>query len=130
MTGANLSIVNSADDRRPNIFIGKTAIAADRLTAAALQRTAKKNPVYRADAISIRRKGNRVYVAGSNDDSHYFAVFWLLQRWGCRWYMPTDFGEVIPKKTRLSIGAVEFAYSPLLRFVAIGSRGAANLRGR
>jgi hypothetical protein len=112
MTGAHIPIVNSVDNTRPNILVGKVALANDPLTRAALLRTAKKNPVYRSDAISIRREGNRIYVAGSNDESQYFAVSWLLQKWGCRWYMPTDFGEVIPKTTHLSIGHVDFAYSP------------------
>jgi hypothetical protein len=92
--------------------VGKAAVAIDRRTAAALKRTAKSNPVVQADAVSVRREGERLYVAGSNDQSHYFAASWLLQQWGCRWYMPTAFGEVIPDQPRLSVGALEFAYAP------------------
>src|SRR6185503_21345739 len=101
MTGAHLPIVNWAPDRRPKILIGKAAIMADPQTRSALQRVAKNDPVVQADAISVRRQGNRVYIAGSNDESHYFATSWLLQQWGCRWYMPTEFGEVIPRRERL-----------------------------
>lgn len=112
MTGRRLPIVAAIDDARPSIFVGKAALAADRKTVAALQRVAKKMPIVQADAISVRRDGNRLYVAGSNDDSHYFAVSWLLQRWGCRWYMPTSLGEVVPKRERLTISDLDFAYAP------------------
>lgn len=112
MAGPQLPVVNDLGENRPSIVVGKAAIAADRQTAAALLRAAKKSPIVQADAISVRREGDHLYVAGSNDESHYFAVAWLLQQWGCRWYMPTEFGEVIPEHARLSVGAVEFAYSP------------------
>ena len=52
----------------------------------------------------LLRDGNRVYVAGNNDDSHYFAVAELLWRWGCRWYIPTEFGECIPEESELTVG--------------------------
>ncbi|MEO6908445.1 MAG: DUF4838 domain-containing protein, partial [Abditibacteriaceae bacterium] len=78
----------------------------------ALDKVKKKNPLIRADAIVVRRDGNRVLLAGSNDDSQYFAVTWLLQHWGCRWYLPTDFGECIPVKTTLTVGDIDYAYAP------------------
>ena len=59
----------------------------------------------------LRREGNRVYLAGNNDLSHYFAVAELLRRWGCRWYMPTEFGECIPERRDLKIGDLDYAYS-------------------
>jgi hypothetical protein len=46
----------------------------DRLSAAA-----KKNPVLRADAIVLKREGNRVFLCGSNEDSHYYAAAELLR---------------------------------------------------
>src|SRR5262249_53901372 len=75
-----------------------------------LAKAAKKEPVLRADAIVLRRKENRVYLAGLNDDCHYYAVAELLRRWGCRWYMPTDFGACIPDQPTLKVGQLEYAY--------------------
>jgi hypothetical protein len=57
--------------------------------AAALARVAKQEPVLRADAVALRRQGDRVLVVGSNDDSHYYAAAELPRRWGYRWYLPT-----------------------------------------
>ncbi len=60
----------------------------------------------------LRREGNRVYLAGTNTRSHYYAVSRLLQSWGCRWYMPTEFGECVPEWPELTIGDLDEAYAP------------------
>jgi hypothetical protein len=114
MSGAAPDIVAELPQRSTAtaIVIGRAAIAADPRVAAALQATAKQHPLVQADAIVAIRADHRLYLAGSNDESHYFAVSWLLQQWGCRWYMPTAFGEVIPSRPNLSIGTLAFAYAP------------------
>ncbi|WP_225421250.1 DUF4838 domain-containing protein [Sphingomonas parva] len=112
MSGAAPQIVTSAPADAPAIVIGSAAAAADAVTRQALLDRTKKDALVQSDAISVRREGNRLYVAGSNDESHYFAVSWLLQQWGCRWYMPTAFGEFVPEHRRLSVGRLDFAYAP------------------
>jgi len=114
MSGAEPRLVDTPPDRGAAILIGKAAIAADPMTGRALARVVKKNPVVQADGISAHRVGNRLYLAGSNDESHYFAASWLLQKWGCRWYLPTAFGEVVPRRTTLAVGTLAFAYAPPL----------------
>ncbi len=94
----------------PSIIIGTAALSADPSLQRALDGAAKKKPLTEADAIALRRTGNRVYLAGSNDRAHYFAVSKLLQEWGCRWYMPTEFGEVIPEHRTLSVGTLEHVH--------------------
>ena len=96
----------------PVFIIGEQALAVDPTLRAALAKVAKPKPVVRADAVVMRRKGNHVLLAGTNDESHYFAVTGLLQDWGCRWYLPTDFGECIPEKKTLTLGQLDHAYAP------------------
>jgi hypothetical protein len=117
MTGGEPKLAATADTAAaalggtsPVIVVGQAAIAADPSLKATLDRAAKPSPLLRADAIVLRRQGNRVYVAGNNDDAHYYAATELLNRWGCRWYMPTEFGECIPKHESLKIGRLDFAY--------------------
>ncbi|HRJ71817.1 MAG TPA: DUF4838 domain-containing protein, partial [Terrimicrobiaceae bacterium] len=62
--------------------------------------------------VVLRRDGNVVAVAGSNDRSHYYAVVTLLNQWGCWWYMPTEFGEAVPQQERLALGSLDTAYAP------------------
>jgi hypothetical protein len=96
----------------PLLVVGQAALAAEPGLGKALAGVAKKAPFLRADAIVLRRQGNRVYLAGTNDDSHYYAAAELLHRWGCRWYVPTVFGECVPESPTLTIGKIDYAYAP------------------
>lgn len=118
MTGATPVVISNEEDLKtaiaeeikPVIIIGSLALKENPGLGKRLAEVAKKNPVLRADAIALKREGNRVYLAGSNDISHYFAVAELLKRWGCRWFMQTEFGECIPEQKRLVIGDLDYAY--------------------
>jgi len=119
MSGAKLSLANTdsaiADALKaaaPTLVVGSEAIKAEPSLAAELAKVAKKDPVIRADAIVLRRQGNRVYLAGLNDDCHYYAVAELLRRWGCRWYLPTAIGECMPDSPTLKIGELQYSYAP------------------
>lgn len=114
MSGATpvIAAPGSIPGSRVAIVIGSAALGERPELAAVLSRTAKKHPVVQADAIAALRVGNRLYLAGSNDESQYFAVSWLLQQWGCRWYLPTDLGEVVPDHPTLTVGQLDFAYAP------------------
>lgn len=94
----------------PVILIGEEALKAKPDWAKRIQAAAKPDPILVSDAIGLLREGNRVYVAGNNDASHYFAVAELLWRWGCRWYLPTEFGECIPEEDSLRVGALDYTY--------------------
>ncbi|HUR38832.1 MAG TPA: hypothetical protein VM222_05040, partial [Planctomycetota bacterium] len=111
MTGAKVPAAE-APGAGPAIYVGAAALEASPALKDALGKVAKKNPVLRADAIALRREGGRLYAAGTNDESHYYAVAELLRRWGCRWYLPTEFGECIPEKARLAVGELDYAYAP------------------
>ena len=96
----------------PTFFVGSAALTAEPQLQALLDKVAEPKPLVRADAIVIRRDNSRIYLAGTNDESHYFAVARLLQDWGCRWYMPTEFGECIPHHDTLTLGDIDLAYAP------------------
>jgi hypothetical protein len=117
LSGAKPALAETADavaaalkTQKPLLIIGQEALNAEPGLKEELAKAAKKDPVLRADAIVLRRKANRVYLAGTNDDSHYYAVAELLRRWGCRWYMQTEFGECIPSQPRLAVGDLSYAY--------------------
>ena len=112
MTGAIAPVVNETSPDTAAIVVGRAAIAADPTLPESLNAKVKKNPLLRGDAIVARRSGNRLFLAGTNDESHYYAASWLLQQWGCRWYLPTEFGECIPQHLELKVGALDYAYAP------------------
>jgi hypothetical protein len=112
MTGLRPRILPEAGAHATAIFLGGAAVSADAGLADELRRVAKRKPVVQADAIVVRRAGNRLFVVGSNDESHYFAAAWLLQHWGCRWYMPGAFGEHIPRRPCLSVHQLDHVHAP------------------
>jgi len=120
MTGARARLAKSAEaiadatkqKKAPILFVGQQALRAEPSLKGALAKVAKKDPVLRADAIVLKAKGNRVYLAGTNDDSHYYAVVHLLRLWGCRWYLPTEIGECIPQHRTLTIEKLDHDYAP------------------
>ncbi|MCE9591551.1 MAG: DUF4838 domain-containing protein [Planctomycetes bacterium] len=59
--------------------------------------------------------GDKLILAGNDEGPYngtYFAVAELLNRLGVRWYMPSEFGEVVPKLTTIKIKDVEFRDRP------------------
>ena len=112
MTGLRPEIVQQLPVGVPAIVVGTAAIAANPSFKKILAFAEKPHPVAQSDAILVRRSGQRLFVVGSNDESHYFAVSWLLQHWGCRWYMPGTFGEHVPRRRSLSVGPVDHLYAP------------------
>ena len=119
MSGAKVPIASTPEAiaaalkaAAPVFIVGQEALKADASLKNALAAVAKKKPVVRADAVVVRHAGNRVFIAGTNDESHYFAAAWLLQQWGCRWYLPGDFGECIPAQPELKVGTLDYAYAP------------------
>ena len=97
--------------KTPVLVVGQEALSARPKLRSRLSAVIEKDPHLRTDGIILRREGNRVYLAGNHDLGHYFAVAELLRRWGCRWYMPTEFGECIPEQRELKVGELDYAYS-------------------
>ncbi|MBI2191170.1 MAG: DUF4838 domain-containing protein [Planctomycetes bacterium] len=119
MSGAELPLVNTAEGIQaalaagePLIIVGGLALAQRPELARELERLAKPKPVLRADAVVARREGRRIYLAGLNDDCHYYAAIELLEGWGCRWLLPTAFGECVPERKTLVVDDLNVAYAP------------------
>ena len=118
MTGATLEIISEPDEiqkvlktNHAAIIVGQLALSLDPSIQDALQGVQKPNPILRCDAIVLRRKANRVYLAGNHPEAHAYAAYILLERWGCRWYLPTNIGECIPDSPDLNVGTLNLAYA-------------------
>lgn len=117
MTGATPKVADTADAvaaarkaDTPLLVVGRAALDANPALKDALAKVAKPNPLLRADAVVVKRDKNRVYLAGTNDDAHYYAVATLLRMWGCRWFVPGEFGECVPRHAKLSVGELDHAH--------------------
>ena len=107
------AIDDALESNTPLLIIGREAINANPNVFKTIEKVLKKNPQLQTDGVVLIRKGNHIYLVGNNDRSHYYAVVELLRRWGCRWYMPTGFGECIPDQEELSIGNLSHVYSSM-----------------
>ena len=105
------------------LIVGQAALKANPALQKTVHRVAKTNPELRADAIVLKRKGNRIYITGNHDEAHYYAVSRLLQLWGCRWYIPGTIGECVRNMPNCASGNLTKHTPPLSKYADIGSRG-------
>lgn len=118
MCGQRPGIVNTTDTiaralagDAPVIVLGQEALKAKPELVQEIAAKLKKKPYLRADGIAVKRDGNRIYVAGNNDFSHYYAAVELLRELGCRWYIPSPIGECIPEQTTIAVGDLDIVFS-------------------
>lgn len=77
------------------VFLGRAAEAG--LDAASL--AAGKNP----STFTVRVRPERVDIRGLSDEGTLFGVYELLEQVGFRWYMPGEFGRVVPEGRTVTV---------------------------
>jgi hypothetical protein len=102
MSGAKLPIVG--DDKAPSgtlILVGRSALTRDLDTKVPSGLTPQRNE----EGFVIIAKGDRLLLAGNDADPYHgteYAVANFLYRQGVRWYMPGEFGDVVPRRPSYS----------------------------
>ncbi len=96
----------------PLLIVGEAARRVHPQLFERLQNVLKKQPFFRSDGILLKREGERVYLLGANDESHYFAVAEFLRAWGVRWFLPGEIGECVPEESELAVGDLDLVYAP------------------
>ncbi len=112
MSGARLPIVS--DEQTPKgalILIGRS-----RLTdAMKVDIPAGLTPARREEGFVIVCKGERLVLAGNDAGPYHgteYATYDFLERLGVRWFMPGEFGEVVPKQTTLAFADITVRQRP------------------
>ncbi|MHB0935210.1 MAG: DUF4838 domain-containing protein [Armatimonadota bacterium] len=101
MTGAKLPIVG--DDAAPQgnlVLVGRSALTKDFNDRIPAGQTADRAE----EGYAIITRGNRLLLAGNDEPCYHgteYAVAAFLHKQGVRWYMPGDYGEVVPKKATI-----------------------------
>jgi hypothetical protein len=67
-------------------------------------------PYKQAFRVVIGPRG--IGLMGESDLATSYAIYELLDRLGCRWYMPGEMGEVIPTRRTLSVAELDFRGAP------------------
>lgn len=107
MSGAKIEIITAApqhkNDGRLPILIG--AFAAEKHGP-----VPKKAPYRQAFRVVVGPAGVGLY--GESDESASYAIYELLHRLGCRWFMPSELGEEIPTRKTVTLPVLDFTGAP------------------
>ena len=112
MSGARLPIVDdAAKPAGALVLVGRSALTEPFDAAIPYDLTDD-----RRDEGFLIRCGHGVLVLAGNDRATYhgteYAVAELLNRLGVRWYMPGDFGEVVPERRTIAIPPMDLTQKP------------------
>jgi hypothetical protein len=106
MSGAKVEVVQAAPaarDKRVAVLIG-------RLAEKAFGPVAKKAPHRQGFRVVAGGKGVGLY--GESDEGSSYAVYELLHRLGCRWFMPSELGEDVPRRKTVAVPVMDFSGAP------------------
>lgn len=97
ISGCELPVAKTGDAQKDRtwIRIGRAADASlDKLT-----KDAGENP----SAFTLKVSGKRVDIRGLSEEGTVIGAYEMLEQLGVRWYMPGDFGRVIPENKTLRL---------------------------
>lgn len=106
ISGAKLDVVKNqpeAGDTRFPILIGKLAekkFGAPKVSF----------PYKQGFRVTVSPDG--IGLSGESDLAASYAVYELLERLGCRWYMPSGEGEVVPARKTISLASSDKSLAP------------------
>ncbi len=106
MSGAKIELILRAPqdgDKWLPILVGDIA-------ARAFGPPAKTSPYKQGWRMVVSPKA--VGLMGESDEAASYAIYELLDRLGCRWYMPSDLGEVIPGMKTISLPTMDISEVP------------------
>jgi len=118
MSGAELPLVNEGEPVKATIriYVGHTEAA----KKAGVEIPSGFNPKIRPDmygeeGYALKTKGDNIFIGGNSDGPYrgnLYAAYAFLEKLGCRWYFPGEWGEVIPDKKTLTVPELDILSKP------------------
>jgi hypothetical protein len=104
MSGAKVEIAATPPaDKRVSIYIGQEAVKV-------FGPPAQKGPYQQGWRVVVGPKG--VGLLGESDESSSYAIYELLDRLGCRWYIPSEMGESYPQSKTIAVPVSDISGVP------------------
>ena len=106
MSGASLEVLSSSPapkDKRVPIYIG--ALASQKFGVGKV-----RAPYEQGFRVVVSKSG--IGLLGESDLATSYAIYEVLDRLGCRWYLPSAMGEVIPHLKTISLPTMDFSSVP------------------
>jgi len=120
MSGAELPIVvegaPAGEEPGTLILVGHTA-AAERLGVQIPSGydASVHDDAFEEEGYVLKTLGNAIVVGGNNDGPYkgtIYAAYALLERLGCRWYFPGEWGEIVPKRDTVVVPPLDVVSRP------------------
>jgi hypothetical protein len=114
MSGTRIE-VEAAGEPPPPAAAGAAApvqILVGDLATQAFGPAAKPYPFRQGFRLVVDAKASRVGLIGESDLAVSYAVYEVLDRLGCRWFMPGPSGEVIPQSKTVALEETDFSSHP------------------
>ena len=120
MTGAVLDIHEEgstpAESQGIRIYVGHTVTAKE----AGVEIPSGFNPAIFDDAfeeegLTLQTKDGNIFIGGNADGPYrgtVYAAYAFLEKLGCRWYFPGEWGEIIPKRVTLTVPHLDVTSRP------------------
>ncbi|MBM4093495.1 MAG: DUF4838 domain-containing protein [Planctomycetes bacterium] len=107
MSGTEIEIVEGlpANDKRLPIYIG---VESQQVFGPV---GVSKSGLFGFRVVADGRRGIGLY--GESEVGTSYAIYELLDRLGCRWFMPTELGEVVPERPVLAVPVMDEKLAPV-----------------
>jgi hypothetical protein len=121
MSGASLPLLKEGDADNTGlpvkIAVGHTRIAekAGVKIPAGFKEVAGDPKVFEEEGFVIRARGNQIILGGNSDGPYQgtiYAGYEFLERLGCRFYFPGEWGEVVPEKQTVTFPETNLTSRP------------------
>ena len=112
ISGAKLPIVNDGQSPAGKLILVGRSRLSDALGVAI---PAGLSPDRRDEGFVIACRGDRLLLAGNNDGPYHgteYAVYDFLRSLGVRWFMPGEFGEIVPSQKTIRVPEQEVREKP------------------
>ncbi len=106
LSGAVIEIAEGLPDKDKRIAIYIGAEAQKRFGPVGVS----KGGLFGFRVVADARRGIGLY--GESEVGTSYAIYELLHRLGCRWFMPTDLGEVVPDRPQLTVPELDEKIAP------------------
>jgi hypothetical protein len=121
MSGAKLPILREGEADSTGlpvkVFIGHTReAAADGVAIPSGFKEVVGDPnVFEEEGFVIKTLGDKIFIGGNSDGPYrgtIYAGYDFLERLGCRWYFPGEWGEVVPEKKTITFPETDVLRKP------------------
>jgi hypothetical protein len=130
MSGAKIDILQEGEESAPtgtvSIYVGHTVAAKKN----GVEIPSGFDPSIRADAFEeegyvLKTRGNSIFIGGNSDGPYrgtIYGAYAFLEKLGCRWYFPGEWGEIVPKRKTVTVPDLDVESKPdfPIRYISCG----------